>query len=276
MTIDGQATYLRITSAEHRSEAKIGAELDFVQYLAAEGVAVARPVPSAAGKTLEILRDGDQVYFACVFWTAPGVPLSSQAVADDATAVRNWGRLMGRIHAKAAHYQPSSQRRHRWDEDDVWRNARSYLPASDELARAEWRSVDEWMRRLPSGARNFELIHGDLCVANFRVAGGLPTAFDLDDCCYHWHIYDMVCALAPQVVRPVELRRLIRTRFAEGYVQECDLDDDWHELFDQFLRVRGVYLYALNHRNWGGDVESHPKRGFLDFLRRTFHQPVRW
>jgi Ser/Thr protein kinase RdoA (MazF antagonist) len=276
MTIDGREAYLRITHAEQRAGAMIAAELELIEHLAAQGVAVARPVPSAAGATLETLKDGHQVYHACVFSLAPGVPLSVQAIASDTTAVRNWGQLTGKIHAKAALYRPSHQRRHCWNEDDVWRNALAYLPTSDEVARGEWQSLDEWMCRLPTGERNFGMIHGDLCVANFRVSGDVPTAFDFDDCCYHWHVYDMVCALAPQVTRPAEQRRLIRTHFAEGYVREFELADGWEDLFDQFLRVRGIYLYALNHRNWSGNLAEHPKRGFLDFLQRTFRDPIRW
>jgi Ser/Thr protein kinase RdoA (MazF antagonist) len=274
--VGGQTAFLRLTHAGHRSRELIEAELAFVEYLANAGVAVARPMPSAAGSLIESLGRDPNTFHASVFQAAPGNQFSLQSVDDDAGTIRRWGQLMGMIHSKSANYRPSDTQRFRWDEDDVWSNAGIYIPHSESSALRELQEVGAWMTDQQTNRSVFGLIHGDLCAANFRVCRDSVTAFDFDDCCNHWFVYDIVCALAPYIGRRPEQRKAIRDLFVEGYEVEHSLDDEWEMAFDQLLRARGLYLFILNHRNWVGKMVDHPKRRFLDLLRKSFVNPIRW
>ena len=274
--IDGRTAFLRLTHDGHRPRGQIEAELDFIRHLAAHGGSVAEPIAAEDGAFIHSLDVGAATVHATVFAGAPGDRLDLRSVADNADAIRSWGNVLGTIHAAAAGYRPKGGRRFRWDEDDVWTNADAYLPPSETDARHELRIVQDWLDRRVADDANFGLIHGDLCLANLHASGGTLTAFDFDDSAYHWFLYDIVCAIAPNVVRPAPDRAAIRVAFLDGYTAAHPLPDDWEPAFDMFLRARGLYLFVLNHRHWTGDPAAHPKRGFLGLLRETFKQPLNW
>ena len=119
-----------------------------------------------------------------------------------ATLFDEWGRSLATLHTLARRYSPPGYRRLRWDEDDVLVNAQAYLPATESSARRELSRVQDWLIAQPAGGNEFGLIHGDFCRVNFHYDRPHITVFDFDDSCYHWFVYDLVCALAPAYFRP--------------------------------------------------------------------------
>ncbi len=162
----------------------------------------------------------------------------------------------------------------RWNEEDILFNAAAYLPEHETTAREELGRVLNWLATVSESDGRFGLIHGDLCSANFHHDGRHITAFDFDDCAYHWHLYDMVCALAPAVFHPQ--RRLYRQWLAEGYQESHPLHEAWQEEFDWFLRLRGIWLFIANLKSWNRPLSEHPKFPFLNALRRSFERPPVW
>jgi Ser/Thr protein kinase RdoA (MazF antagonist) len=167
-------------------------------------------------------------------------------------------------------------RRMSWYEDDVWVNAEQYLSPEEQSARRELSVLRDWLKDQPKSKGEYGLVHGDLCAANFFVHDNLVTLFDFDDSSYHWFIYDLVCAVAPAAFRPVDERHPLRDAILEGYVKAHPLPEDWEAKFNQFLRMRGLYLFILHQRNWHGDPAENPKRGFIDRLRISFDEPATW
>lgn len=52
------------------------------------------------------------------------------------------------------------------------------------------------LHALPKDADSYGLIHNDFNDGNFTVDydNDNITAFDFDDCCYFWFMYDIACA----------------------------------------------------------------------------------
>jgi Ser/Thr protein kinase RdoA (MazF antagonist) len=273
---EGKPAFLRVTHSGHRCREQILAELQFVAHLAGRGVPVARPIPSAGGTLVESVQGEQAIFHACLFVAAPGDRFAFRSMDGDCDTVRRWGQLLGMIHASSMDYVPTGVRRLRWDADEVWVRAGDHLPAAEVSARHELDMLRSWLAQQQESGEQFGLLHGDLCAANFQVKQETLTVFDFDDCCYHWFMYDIVCALAPQIARSREERQAIRKAFIDGYLTQRSLARGWEFAFDQFLRLRGLYLFILNIRNWNSDLADHPKRGFLEFLRTTFEEPIRW
>lgn len=268
--------FLRLTHAGHRSLAQIAAELDFIRYLSRRGYRASPPVPSRRGNLVETLRTGTADFYACVFEAAPGAHVEVNSSDWGETLFERWGRALATLHALSGRYAPRGLRRYRWDEDDVLVHAATYIPPAESAAR---RALDDVTRRLsevPAGGGSFGMIHGDFCRVNFNYDGGRITVFDFDDSCYHWFVYDLVCALAPASFRPPEERRAYREWMVRGYRQVLPLDEPWRDHFDLLLRLRHVYLFALHLRNWSGTIERHPRRNLLDRLRHSFDHPLDW
>jgi amicoumacin kinase len=265
--------FLRLTHPEHRQLNQIQAELDFVLYLNGEGFPVSRPVLSMENRLVERVS---AEYFACVFEAATGALVEVGSSDWSKKLFLTWGNFMGRMHRAAERYVPRGPKRFRWDEDEVLVNIDNNLPANETSARRELDHVLIWLEHLPSDTDRFGMIHGDLCRVNFHYNGKEIIAYDFDDCCYHWFVYDLVCALAPAMFRPLEERSAYRNWLIEGYQQAKTLSETWKEEFDWLLRLRSVYIFTHYIRKSVGEIENHPKRRLLELLLESFDRPITW
>ncbi len=101
--LDGSEWVLRLTGANRRSIDELASELDWIQFLSANGLSVAYPLPSLRGNLVERLSGGCGDYYAAVFRKAPGHSLRQLADFSD-TVVGAWGEYIGRIHALTQRY----------------------------------------------------------------------------------------------------------------------------------------------------------------------------
>ena len=65
--LDGTEWVLRLTCANRRSIDELASELDWIQFLSANGLSVAYPLPSLRGNLVERLSGGGGDYYAAVF-----------------------------------------------------------------------------------------------------------------------------------------------------------------------------------------------------------------
>jgi amicoumacin kinase len=263
--------FLRLTHREHRQFDQIQAELDFILYLSGAGLGVSRPVSSSEDCLIEKVSAD---FFACVFEAAPGSLVEVGSTDWNEKLFQTWGNFMARMHRAADFYVPRGPRRFRWDEDEVIVNFEKHLPPTETSARREFDLVINYV----TGQSNesIGLIHGDLCRVNFHYDGTDLIAFDFDDACYHWFVYDLVCALSPAMFRPMEERRAYRDWLVQGYQQIKSLPENWSEQFDWLLRLRNLYIFAHYLRKTGGKIENHPKRRLLELLRDSFDNQIAW
>lgn len=246
----GKTRYLRLTHGAHRTRQQIEAELDFVCYLARGGVEVGLPVSVANGERVAEMRSGGETFFACVFEEAVGESFVFGADEFNTGHFRLRGQTLGRIHALARTYAPAAgRRRFRWDEDELWRDAESYLPKSEDVVWREHQALSERLRDYPASAETFGLIHGDFGATNFRVGKDRLAVFDFDDSCYHWYVYDLAVTIYPHGRRS-DLRRLLPA-LLEGYAEETKRPVYTRDELTLFCRLRLLYMFLTYARKWG-------------------------
>ena len=107
---------LKITHNIRRSKEYLLGELEFVQYLAQNGVAVAAPVPSMQSNLVETIALEDGYFLIYAFQKAKGAEPDENEL--DAVFFEQWGRLTGKIHALTKQFQPSqpAYKRQEWCE----------------------------------------------------------------------------------------------------------------------------------------------------------------
>jgi len=273
---DGQPLILRFTHSTHRSATEVAAELDFVDYLARQGVDVAHPVPSLDDRLIETLTTEESQFHVAVFKRAPGDKPKLDATDPTlANLHEDWGAMIGKMHRAIPGYrngQPDP-RRHNGIEDDITRNARRYLPAKaahvadllDEL-------LDE-VKRFPRSIGQFGLLHTDCHHGNFHVVGRQLTLFDFDDCCHQWFAYDLAVPIWHYPVRErgqdMARDRAIVTdffrRFLTGYSKYYNFDPSWIQQLPIFFRLRDIQLFVFSYKMQpNGGFEA----GMQDFMRR--------
>jgi Ser/Thr protein kinase RdoA (MazF antagonist) len=292
---DGTELILRISHSARRTLDYTLGEVEFVRFLAAAGLPVARPLLSEPGQFVERIEDSEpgQYFVATAFEPAPG------AVFDDAPALRAafWepklfrelGRIFARLHNRAQEYRVSNPRfkRQEWHEYDVVDIGR-FAPPDEHLVRERTAEIIARLHRLPRSANDYGLIHADLHPHNFCFDNGLITVFDFDNLEYAWFAKDIAVILfyvirgAPAADR-VEAGAAFLAPFMEGYRELRRCDCEWLEAFPDILALQRSMNYALFHqyrdreqlddadrdtwRRFRRDIEANTPVLNLDFAR---------
>lgn len=268
---EGQEYVLRIGHSLRRSPEMIRGEVDWLNYLAAGGVSVARAVPSANGLLVEEVADGEGGSFlATAFVKAPGTS-AWRAGQWAAPLFVQYGQLIGRMHTLSRDYvpDPAGTRPH-WDADINLGNLRQWLPEKDAFVADKYEALVAHLRSLPRTRENYGMIHQDAHAGNFFVGeNGRITLFDFDDCVYGHYIYDIAMVLFYAVTNepePEALGRHFLSHFLEGYRQESHLPAEWLQHIPAFMKLRELDLYAIIFRSFD-DVENIAHTWTANFMR---------
>jgi Ser/Thr protein kinase RdoA (MazF antagonist) len=254
---------LRIGHSGRRSPDLIRGEVDWINYLAAGGAPVAKAILSANGNLVEPLADGEGEEFLCTaFVHAPGGEVRREQINE--RLFRNYGRLLGRMHALAKNYQVSNPawKRYKWDSPEN-NTAERQMPAKEELALEKLHQVLAHLHSLPRDREGYGMIHQDAHPGNFFVDDGYNiTLFDFDDCVYGHFIYDIAMVLfytAINETNPVEFTERFMPIFLAGYQEENRLDPCWLAELPHFMKLREIDLFAAIHFSYeDGDNPDHP------------------
>ena len=245
---------LRLSHSLRRSEALIAGEVDWINYLAAGGISVARAVRSLRGQLVEAIEDGQGGQFlATAFVKAKGRP--PWEVGWTPERYEAYGRLLGGMHALAETYQPADPawKRPEWD-DPSMEFVERYLPESERAAKQKYRELCTHLDSLPKAPSCYGLIHQDAHEANLLMdAAGHLTLFDFDDCVYSWYANDIAISLfyiALEAEDQPAFTRGFMTDFLRGYRQVYRLEPRWLAEIPVFLKMRELELYAVIHRDF--------------------------
>lgn len=285
-----QPLILRITFVPERTVEQIRAELHFIRHLGDRGVRLSRPVPSLAGNWVETIPAAGILFHAVSFIKGrgmrmpdndyryrPGVPLVEY--------FHNWGRVLGQMHALTKEYRPESaaETRPEWFELHRPRLAAvDRLPPRLGRLAGAIRAHIEALRALPRDGDSFGLIHGDFNDGNFTVDydNGDITAFDFDDCCYFWFIYELAtawesgvgCVLSAGLEKRREFMGRYFDQVMEGYAQENTLPAAWMERLPLFLRLVQIEEYL--HFSRYLDNADERMQGRLAYKQRCIEEGI--
>ena len=146
----GQPYVLRVLYRPDRSPEQVQAELHFIDYLAAGGVRVSRPIASPKGNLLEVISAGGMRFIVVSFVKGKGlrVPDNNYRYRSGVPIeeyFQNWGQVLGQMH----------------------RLAKTYVPPSPMVRRPEWYSEAgfqglPYSERLPTIAKKFDELLAEL------------------------------------------------------------------------------------------------------------------
>ena len=226
---------------------------DFVNYLAENGVHVARPVASQHGQLVEQIEGDEQLYAVFQAEKAPGKHVDGRSPNEfNAILFRTWGCTMGKMHALTQRYTGGEHILHWQEEVEFMTN---WCP--DEAVKEKWHAMEAYLESLPQPGDAYGLIHNDLHPWNFLVDDGNITVIDFDVCAHHWFATDIGIALFhaawmgvsgdqdPNVFLPG-----FYAHFMEGYDEENTLDAFWRAQLSQFVDYRRLLLFSVFSNEW--------------------------
>lgn len=249
-----RALIVRISHSLRRTSAQIGAEIDWIDFLAANDLTVCKAVPSKRGELVEVLGTGDEYFTAVVFEKALGAQVATAEWKPP--LFERMGRMMGRMHALTKEYVPGhpSFARHHWYEDLVG-TAERFLPQSDRVVIDRFNALLTETHELPVERDSYGLVHFDFHRGNFFVHADAIWLFDFDDCQHTWFADDVAIALFYAVPHDCssagdrEFARSFVGHFLEGYAAENALNRAWLSRIPMFLARREMDLYIVIHRS---------------------------
>lgn len=253
----GHTYYLRCNHESERTGDDYAAEMAYVEHLAAQGVRVARPVPSRSGALVERVRTPLGIFHAVLLEAAEGV--QRELMDIDKASLEAWGRAMAGLHVAAEGYEGSG--RPSWREHLAFAN--DVIPATEVAAHRELAVIAQALSSLPSDAARFGLIHFDMEADNMRWRDGVPTVFDCDDCAHYWFAADVAYALRDLFEDRIECIDLADRRlraFVGGYRAVRPLPESDLRLLPLFVRPHNLFWFARLQRSVAtGPVPGEPQ-----------------
>jgi len=242
--------FLRFTHASDHSEQHVRAEIEWLEFLVAEGMPVCRPVAT---------RDGEPVWAAgagltaAVFERVRGRPVEEEEYEEP--IFEQVGAFLGRLHRVSQAFvprDPACVRPHARELDPLERILGSWS-SDDRVVARVWPEVFERVHAAPGEPG---LIHGDVHRGNITVHEGGIDVFDFDDSCRFLLVADVANALyyslwfhrhEPDVERARRAERFLRP-VLRGYRRERPLDDADLALLPELLEYRELTVDAFSHR----------------------------
>lgn len=123
----GNQYILRFTPSTLRTREGIEAELEWIRYLAANGMSVSEPILSAQGVGVECVAGQSIDFYVTSFSYAPGRKIGYPECLDNPLLYEQCGRMTGRLHERAKRYEPVT-RRHSWVHNHYLVHAEKYVP----------------------------------------------------------------------------------------------------------------------------------------------------
>ncbi len=280
---DGRQFIMKITHSVRRTKDYLMGELEFVNYLAANGVQTSVAVPSVNGELIEMIEAKEGYFLAYAFEKAEGRLIEVTDWSE--SLLQEWGRVIGQMHRLTKDYTPSNPayKRQEWSEEDVFANRKKYIPADakHEKALEVFDALLKEIAELPKTKDSYSLIHNDLHQSNFFLTPNQKIIpFDFDDCVYHYFINDIAIVMYHLMLHnkfgflqrdKKESAEFILANLMEGYRKENSLDDFWLQKLPLFVRKRRALFLSLCHQVWQGEMnEGQVER--LEMIRKQVEE----
>lgn len=277
---DDRRCILRISTGRHRSCAQVEAELAWIEFLAAQGVRVCRPIPALNGETCVTLSTEGTVYIVTCFEHAPGRKIMPSDIAPP--IYEKLGGLLAQLHSHSLKLPAghAAETRALWHEsrllnEDVadlrGRVSPGFLKSLKDLMQK--------LRKLPAAPGSFGLIHADACLGNCFLDGDQLWLFDFDNC-EHGHfmqdfatiLYDSIYCRVLNQFADEGLNDRIAPLWAglwRGYAKAGPLAAIDAFQLKHFFLLREAVIYIHYHRTLDVPALNESFQAGLEVMRKN-------
>lgn len=262
---------LRLTSTNYRTKSENQAELEFLIYLAENGVKVNVPIFSKKSNLVEeITSNADFTFSAFSFVEGEIVKPSSELWSKQ--MFLEWGNTLAQIHKIAETFKPKTKcKRWQWNEEILIREAKKLIPKSDYKSLEELEFLMGKINSMPKSKENYGMIHADFAPQNFAFSENGLFAFDFGNCCYHWFVSDLAISLS--VLRRQKDKEKYKNWIFEGYEKVKSLPSSELQNLNLFFRLRVLYVYLSRLYKFGKSPTEN-ERQILVELQSRVHQKL--
>lgn len=249
--ISGAKWALRIHRDGYHSPTAIASELAWLRALSTSGAAkVPTPLAGKNGELIQTLcvegleRPRNVVLFA---WESGAEPAS-----DDIAGYEKLGETAAKMHAHVRAWTPPPWfERHTWNFETSlgatphwgrWRDGMGMTPEIEAVLGETVALIKQRLDRVGTGPDVFNLVHGDMRLANLLTDNGTVKVIDFDDCGFSWFLYDCATTVSFFEDAP-EVPDLIKA-WVRGYRRFGKLTPEEEAEIETFVMLRRILLVA--------------------------------
>lgn len=230
-----------------RPFATLQSQVYWLNFLAAHGAPVSRPVPSRQGVLVEQLPLENAFVSAVCYERVPGVrPAVPTLTAEQ---WQTWGQTLGKLHALSTVHMPSppDEPLAAWDAGAA--QDRATIPAEQTRVLEKFDALQHYFQTLPTNPQVYGVIHGDFQANNLCLDHETFWVIDFDNCAYHWFLMDIATSLyftlweRPADQSNATFAAFVLKNLLAGYAHEHALGDEWIERLPFFLKLIEMNSY---------------------------------
>jgi Ser/Thr protein kinase RdoA (MazF antagonist) len=248
-------------------------ELDWINYLADNGVNTPRVITSKQNNPVELIDLDSKSFFSIVsFEKATGRQISQSDFGAELFA--KLGGFAGKMHSLAKQYKPGKHvhKRPEWYEDESLDIDKLIPSADSKLVEKSWELVNS-LKNLPRNPDVYGLIHGDMQEHNLYLCDGDIIVLDFENCIYCWYILDFVSSLEgvighmPFGEEMENLTVYFSENYWKGYKQANHIELFCFQKIPEFFKLWELFLYSEFINEWDMTDLTEKRKRLLDSYR---------
>ena len=248
---------LRVYRHGIHSRDEVDFEVDALNHLHNNGVAVAYPIARKSGGYITEIMASEGIRYVLITAFAEG----SVPDYDSLDAFRLTGKSLAELHNGSDTFETP----HKRDiiDMDLFINDRfksiepHIMHRPDDLAQLQLylENACSAVQRVGSDNMDFGFCHGDVHGGNAHLHEGVLTHFDFEECGFGYRVFDLATFKWSTVLQDAAPDKWLT--FVEGYESVRKIKTADLELLDTFVVLRHIWLIAFHMRNaddFGGEL----------------------
>jgi amicoumacin kinase len=278
--INGEPFILRLIERPPEFAQLVKGEVNWIDYLANNGIRVSRAIPSLHGDYVATIKDESSCFIASCFIMSKGYNVSPDNAHEwNDLLFEKWGRIQGKMHALSKDYiiKDLSTSRPNWNYGPLFSPDLDLGPSENKIL-GIWRTLLNELESLPKDRDSYGLAHNDLHQNNILLYGSNIIVIDFDDCEFNWFACDIAIALYAATCtlesKQCNYKEVFIKNFLRGYIRENTIDSYYISLMPRFLKFREIYIYLFYLTNWNLKTINAHQRDVLIRLKNRIENEV--
>ena len=250
--------FLRLAPAVEKRIHNLQGEIEFIEYLCSKEYPALKPIKSLDGNYVETIVKDNEKYYVSAFEGVKGKPIKDIEITEH--IIFEYGKTLGKLNALSASYIPSVKK---WSHVEVldWIYEELEKQENQELARKEWKALEQELGKLSITEKNYGLTHHDFEIDNvfYDAEATSCNVIDFEDSMYHWFGADIDIAFESLLdLAQGDEWENYKKIFLEGYQTEYSLDNVMMDYLPLFHRFHDLLSYAKILHTMSEKVENEP------------------